>query len=263
MQDISNKMRLLKLQEGIIYGPVKSRRLGRSLGINLLPTGYKLCTFNCLYCHYGWTKAHTDCVAEPVLGDLPSVEEVEKALREWLKTNQIPIDYITFSGNGEPTLHPEFHRMVEATLRVRDRYVPGVRVAVLSNSTCLDKKRVMEGLRKLDKRIMKLDCGTEEGFRKLNRPSPHIKFEKVVEKLREMDEVIIQTVLVRGRMDNTGEREIGGWIEKLRYIKPAEVQIYSIDRPSADESLTPVGKERLNQIAKRAQEESGVQVNVF
>jgi wyosine [tRNA(Phe)-imidazoG37] synthetase (radical SAM superfamily) len=255
-------MRTLKLQEGIIYGPVKSRRLGASLGINLLPTRYKLCTFNCLYCHYGWTKVHTDD-ASSIVSDLPSVEQVKNALRDWIKENPDQINYITFSGNGEPCLHPEFDKMVDVALQARNKYTPLAKLAILSNSTCLDKDNVWAGLRKLDVRIMKLDCGTEATFQMLNRPCPGVELESVMENLKKLDDIIIQSVFVEGRVNNTEKSEVEKWTERLNYIKPKEVQIYSIDRPSADSGLTLVTKDKLNQIAKKAEDATGILVKVF
>ncbi len=255
-------MQTLKLQEGIIYGPVNSRRLGFSLGINLLPPGYKLCTFNCLYCHYGWTERHTLDVSS-CLGDLPSVEQVRKSLTDWLKRNPQPINYITFSGNGEPCLHPQFDEMVDAALKAKDKFVPGAKLAILSNSTCLDNQKVQSGLSKLDVEIMKLDAGSEETFRQLNRPCTTIRFPDVVENLKRLDDIIIQSVFVQGRVDNTEEEEVERWIQKLSSIKPKEVQIYSIDRPSGDESLALVSKDKLKQIARRAKQVYGIPVKVF
>ncbi len=255
-------MRTLQLQTGIIYGPIRSRRLGFSLGINLLPTGYKLCNFNCLYCHYGFTKRHTND-ASSCISDLPSVEQVRKSLTDWLEGNPQHIDYITFSGNGEPCLHLEFGKMVEVTQKIRDEMVPHAKLAILSNSTCLNRERVLDGLKKLDVRIMKLDCGTEKTFQKINRPCTGVQFEKVVENLKKLEDIIIQSVFVEGRVNNTKEEEIDKWIERLSYIKPREVQIYSIDRPSADEGLSLVGKDKLNQIARKAEEACGILVKVF
>lgn len=255
-------MRTLKLKEGIIYGPVSSRRLGSSLGINLLPSTYKLCSFNCLYCHYGWTKVHSRDVSS-CLGDFPSTEHVKEALEGWLNRNPNSVDYITFSGNGEPCLHPEFDKMVEVALKVRDKYAPKAKVTILSNSTCLDDERVMSVLRRLDVKIMKLDAGSEETFQKLNRPCTTIQFQDVVENLEKLDQIIIQSVFVQGRVDNTTEGEVEEWIQKLGSIKPREVQIYSIDRPSADEGLALVGKDRLNQIARKTEELCGFPVKVF
>lgn len=255
-------MRTLELKKGIIYGPIKSRRLGSSLGINLLPRAYKLCTFNCLYCHFGWTKVHAG-EAGACRMDMPTVDQVRKALKDWFAENQTPVEYLTFSGNGEPCLHPRFDEMAEVVREVREQLAPRAKVALLSNSTCLDDPRVRSGLERIDVKIMKLDCGTEPTFRKINRPCVGAEFDRVVENLRELEDFILQSVLVDGSASNTGPRELEGWIEKLAYLRPREVQIYSIDRPSADRGLTLVGKEKLHQIAARAREASGIPVKVF
>jgi wyosine [tRNA(Phe)-imidazoG37] synthetase (radical SAM superfamily) len=255
-------MQTLKLKEGIIYGPINSRRLGSSLGINLLPTEYKLCSFNCLYCHYGWTKVHT-MDATSHLSDFPSIQEVKEALESWFENHQIPVDYVTFSGNGEPCLHPDFDLMVDVARKVKEKFAPDAKLAILSNSTYLDNPRVLSGLKKLDVRIMKLDCGTEAIFRKLNRPHSKVRFEKVVENLKKVEDIIIQSLFAEGGTDNTSESEVDEWIGKLKYIKPKEVQIYSIDRPTADSGLTLVSKDKLNKIAKKAQEATGIPVKVF
>jgi wyosine [tRNA(Phe)-imidazoG37] synthetase (radical SAM superfamily) len=255
-------MRTLELKKGAIYGPIKSRRLGSSLGVNLLPGNYKLCSFNCLYCHYGWTHKHTkdtSCCSK----DLPSVDQVRDALKGWLRENPDHISYITFSGNGEPCLHPEFDRMVEVAREVRDELAPEAKVAILSNSTCLDDEKVMSGLKRIEVKIMKLDAGSEKMFKKLNRPAAGIRFQDVVENLSRLDDIVVQSVFVKGRVDNTAESEVEHWISKLCSIKPGEVQIYSIDRPSADEGLTLVEKEDLNRIAGRAEKACGISVKVF
>ncbi len=255
-------MQTLKLKEGIIYGPVNSRRLGFSLGINLMPTTYKLCTFNCLYCHYGWTNIHTgDAMAH--LSDFPSVTQVKEALESWLVSNRTPIDYITFSGNGEPSMHPDFDNMVEVALQVKEKHAPYAKLAILSNSTCFDNLKVLSGLSKLDIRIMKLDCGTEKTFLKLNHPCKNVRFESVVENLKKLDHIKIQTIFVEGVVDNTEDEEVKQWIDYLRYIGPDEVQIYTLDRPSAEKGLAKVDKEKLHQIAQRAEKVTGISVKVF
>ena len=254
-------MQTLKLQEGIIYGPINSRRLGRSLGINLLPTTFKLCPFNCIYCQYGWTKAHTDD-ASKYLGNVPTTDEVKDALEGWLKKDQ-NVSYITFSGNGEPCLHPQFDRMVKIASELRDKYVPQAKLAVLSNSSCLGKSYVLEGLKQLDVRIMKLDCGSEETFRKVNRPHKNVKYQDVIQSLKNLGDIVIQSVLVNGEISNVGDEEIEEWIERLAYIKPGEVQIYSIDRPSADQTLRLVEREKLEDIARKAAKVLGIEVRAF
>jgi wyosine [tRNA(Phe)-imidazoG37] synthetase (radical SAM superfamily) len=254
-------MQTLKLQEGIIYGPINSRRLGRSLGINLLPTTFKLCPFNCIYCQYGWTEAHTDD-ASKYGDDLPSTGQVKEKLEGWLKKDQ-KVSYITFSGNGEPCLHPKFDKMVQIASKLRDKYVPQARLAVLSNSTCLAKNSVLEGLKKLDVRIMKLDCGSEETFREVNRPHQNVKYEEVIQGLRDLDHIIIQSVFMDGETNNIENEDIEKWIEQLNYIRPTEVQIYSIDRPSADQALRLVEKGRLEEIAQKAARVLGIKVIAF
>ena len=255
-------MRTLELKKGILYGPINSRRLGASLGINLLPGTYKLCSFNCLYCHYGWTKVHRRDISS-CLADLPSVEQVSDALENWFNLNPNGVNYLTFSGNGEPSLHPDFDKMVEIAREARDRYAPKAKVAILSNSTCLDDQRVMSGLNRIDVKIMKLDAGTEETFKKLNRPCDGVRFRDVTNNLTAIENIAIQSVFVQGRVDNTTEGEVEQWIGRLCSIKPKEVQIYSIDRPSADEGLALVGKHRLNQIAANAERRCGIPVKAF
>jgi wyosine [tRNA(Phe)-imidazoG37] synthetase (radical SAM superfamily) len=190
------------------------------------------------------------------------MEELEEALESWLKRGQ-DVDYITFSGNGEPCLYPQFDKMVEVASKLRNKYVPRARLAVLSNSTCLDRKSVIEGLKQLDQRIMKLDCGSEETFQKVNRPHKNIKYKEILENLKNLDDVIIQTVFMDGETNNLENGEIEKWIERIDYIKPREVQIYSIDRPSADQALKLVGKEKLKEIAQKAQEATQISVKVF
>lgn len=255
-------MTVLELQEGIIYGPIKSRRLGPSLGINLSPTKFKLCSFNCIYCHYGWTKVHTLKV-EDYLNVLPSIKEVEKALEEWLKKDHQKIDYITFSGNGEPTLHPKFSEIVDSVKKIRDKYASHAKVAILSNSSILNMPNVGEGLKKLNLRIMKLDCGTEKCFKQINRSCEKAEFKDIVENLKNLDDFILQAIFLDGEVNNISDKEIESWIEKISHIKPKEVQIYTCDRPQAKKGLIKVKKEKLNQIAKRAQEITGIVVRVF
>lgn len=173
-------MQTLSLQRGVIYGPVDSRRLGRSLGINLLPTGYKLCAFDCIYCEYGRTKALT---TKAKGGPFPTVGVVLRKVEEALR--QVPdLKYATFSGNGEPTLHPHFDALVEGVVHLRDEIRPEVKSAILSNSALVGKEEIREALVKLDLRIMKLDAGDPLTWRAINRPAPSLDFETVVAGLK-------------------------------------------------------------------------------
>ncbi len=255
-------MAVLDLQPGIIYGPIKSRRLGSSLGINLLPTKFKLCSFNCIYCHYGWTKKHSIKVKDH-LALLPSVKDVKEALEMWLKNDHTKIAYITFSGNGEPTLHPKFSEIVDSVKRIRDEYVPQAKVAILSNSSNLGIPDVKQGLKGLDVRIMKLDCGTEECFDQINRPCQKVKFQDVVENLGVLDDFILQTIFLEGEINNVSDSEILKWSQKISYLKPKLVQIYTCDRPQAGKGLVKVTPEKMGQIALTVREQTGIRVSVF
>lgn len=255
-------MTVLDLQPGIIYGPIKSRRLGSSLGINLLPTDFKLCSLNCIYCHYGWTKEHTS-KTEDFIALMPSIQQVENSLENWLKNNSCEIDYITFSGNGEPTLHPDFSKIVDSVKKIRDKYVLQAKVAILSNSSTLNIPEVKEGLNKLDIRIMKLDCGTEKCFKEINRPCRGVKFGDIVENLKTLNDFILQTIFLDGEINNISDSEIKEWIKRIAHIKPKEVQIYTCDRPQAKKGLIKVKKEKMEQIALVAQQSTGIKVRVF
>jgi wyosine [tRNA(Phe)-imidazoG37] synthetase (radical SAM superfamily) len=194
---------------------------------------------------------------------MPTVNQVKEALEDWLGSHQTRIEYLTFSGNGEPCLHPQFDEMVDLVREARGKFVPQAKVAILSNSTCLDVPKVRSGLDRIELKIMKLDCGTDETFRRINRPCPGVDLEEVVENLGGLKDFVLQSVLVDGSTSNTGPDELNRWARRIGQIRPREVQIYSIDRPSADQGLALVGKDRLNQIAARAQKESGISVKVF
>jgi len=252
---------LLSLHRGIIYGPVNSRRLGRSLGINLMPGDYKLCSFNCVYCHYGWTKKHTLDFAES-LQDLPTVAEVAHAV-EGAAASPLPFEYFTFSGNGEPTLHPHFPQLVDEVVRIRDRYRPAAKIALLSNSTGLLHEEVRACVSKIDLPVFKLDVGTEELFRAINRPAEGVKLAKIVDRLAALGDICIQSVLVEGAPSNVGDEELDAYFRHVRRIRPREVHIYSIDRPVPETEIALVSPERLEEIARRGERETGVPVRAF
>lgn len=175
----------LSLQKGILYGPVDSRRYGKSLGINLMPTGYKLCSFNCVYCHYGLTEKCTMDV-EGYEDDLPTFDDVVRAVEEAAQSS-VDFDLITFSGNGEPTLYPRFSELVDEIVRLRNRYRPAARVALLSNATGLIKKEIRDSLPKIDLPVLKLDAGTDKKFQAINRPARAVRFEEIVKLLCSLD----------------------------------------------------------------------------
>ena len=238
----------------IIFGPVKSRRLGVSLGINLLPTKRKICNFNCIYCECGWTRD-----IEKAISHLPSREEVFKALELKLlemKVNGMPLDVITYAGNGEPTLHPDFAGITDDSIALRDKYFPNSKIAVLSNSTTINKPEIKAALLKVDKNILKLDSAIDATLKTLNQPRLKINVEKLITDLAGFNgKVIIQTLFLRGHynntvIDNTTPVEIEAWIAALKRIRPSEVMIYTISRDTPEGSkLKKVPVKELRRIA--------------
>ena len=253
----------IPLKSGIIYGPVKSRRLGRSLGLNLSPVRYKLCSFNCVYCQYGWTDVSTlDTV--PYEKDFPTVEDFGRVLeRVLVEHSNEGIDNITFSGNGEPTLHPRFPELVDTAGRLKKRYCPAARLGVLTNSSTVTMGQVRSALDRLDFKIMKLDAGDVETFQEINRPCPQVEYQEILENLKSMENVTLQTMFVDGAFQNIDERKIASWIERVGEIKPVQAQIYSLHRPSAASSLQEVPAEKLEEIATRTRGATGVSVEVI
>lgn len=254
-------MKTLSLQTGVIYGPINSRRLGRSLGINLSPVSAKVCSFDCVYCHYGPTDY---CLRDitPFVDELPAVETVASALADALRVGPLP-DYITFSGNGEPTLHRDFPEIVAAVKGVRDRLAPAVKIAILSNSTTCGEDAIRGALRFLDLRIMKLDAGSANTFAAVNGPAPGVTFDDVVSSLAEMSGYVVQTCFIGGAVSNADEEAVSSYAAVIRRLRPAAVQIYTTDRPVADEGVIKVKRVRLEAIAAAVARAGGVDVTVF
>ena len=254
-------MNLLDLQPAIVYGPVQSRRLGRSLGINLLPTTFKVCSLNCVYCQYGWTKELAEC-AEKYREYLPSVPEVIQAVEQALKSYD-NLDFLTFSGNGEPTLHPDFADIVEGIENLKEQTASKVKMALLSNSSTCWQSEIVQTLGKVDLPIMKLDVGNELAFKKMNHGLPQVTFDTIVSGLRSLDGIAIQSMFVRGHVDNSTDSEVESWIGRLKEINPLWVQIYSLDRGTASDQLGAVEHGRLQEIADLAEEETGLKLEVY
>ena len=258
---------LLSLQKGIIYGPVHSRRLGLSLGINLLPTGVKACPFDCLYCQYGWTGIHKAHALERD-SSLPLVRAVETKLREalvMLSRKRLQPAYLTFSGNGEPTLHPDFGRMVDVVRRLRDELVPEAKTAVLSNSALVSEEKVRRALLKLDRQIMKLDCGDGSFFKRYNRPCRGVELDRITQGLIELAReapLTIQVLFTSGKRGNHFPENIRPWIERLKRIRPSSVQIYTLDRDGPVSSLGRVSADELQQVGGACEEE-GIPAEVY
>lgn len=256
---------MLPLQSDIVYGPVSSRRLGISLGINLLPHDYKLCSFNCLYCQYGWTPKPTLSPTHQIK-DLPRPQAVSAALQASLQRfakRKQRLDCITFAGNGEPTLHPDLAEIVAEAKRLRDQYLPQVKLAILSNSSTVGKREVREALEMLDVKIMKLDAGSEEVIRRLNVPSPPFYIGEIVAGLKSLRELILQSMFVQGRVANTDPDSLEQWLEKVREIKPTLVQVYTLDRHPAEKRLWKVNLPTLQWIARQVRWRAGVPAEVY
>jgi wyosine [tRNA(Phe)-imidazoG37] synthetase (radical SAM superfamily) len=251
---------LLQLKHEITYGPVQSRRLGCSLGINLLGSAAKACTFDCAYCQYGWTAV--DPASETARAGLPTVTEVLDAVENCLNSLAQPPAYLTFSGNGEPTLHPCFGEIVEGVRALRDRLAPGVPTVVLSNSSRLYDPGVRAALMRLDLRIMKLDTGNEETFRRFNRPLRGISLAHVLDGLRALRSFTVQTLFADGPDGNTHPRDIRDWVDAVVDLAPEGVQLYTLDRGYPSERIGPVGARLLETIRARMLD-LGVHAEVF
>ena len=241
------------LFDKIIFGPVKSRRLGVSLGINLLPTNIKVCSFDCIYCECGRNPKKYEEKAV-----LPSRMEVQLKLKEKLlemQAEKLLPDVITFAGNGEPTLHPDFAGIIDDTIELRNQFSPKARIAVLSNATMIHRKEVFQALLKIEDNIQKLDSAFEDTIKLLDCPNKNFSLIKIVDQLTEFQgKVIIQTLFVRGTynektVDNTSEKEISAWIKLLEKIKPSQVMIYTIARDTPIDTLEKVSVHDLNVIA--------------
>lgn len=258
-------MKLFPLQRGIIYGPVQSRRLGLSLGVNLLPSTYKLCSFNCCYCQLGWTWRPTSDPGERIK-DLPPPSEVLAALEaslQRLRRQGIPLNAITFSGNGEPTLHPQLEQIAFTTRRLRDQYVPNAKLAILSNSSTVGKEEVREALEAFDLKIMKLDAGDLETVKRLNHPAFPFDLEEVIKGLKRLNGVILQSLFVQGRVSNVEPPVVEAWLQKVSEIKPILVQVYTLDRIPADLRLRSVERSTLQAIARTLWERTGIKAEVY
>lgn len=242
----------------IVFGPIQSRRLGSSLGMNLLPYDGKLCSFDCIYCECGYNKDFRTKTK------LPDRENVRAALEDKLATLQkegTPIDVITFAGNGEPTMHPQFAEIIDDTIELRDKYYPNAKVSVLSNAMHAGKEKVFNALKKVDNNILKLDSAKIETVRLIDRPnSPEYSIDKQIELFKRFNgDFIMQTMFVRGShngktVDNTTEEEISAWLEAVRATNPREVMIYTIDRETPEKNLEKVPLEDLKKIGERVEQ---------
>jgi len=237
-----------------IFGPVHSRRLGISLGINLLPADGKVCSFDCIYCECGFNEEHRPELPLPKREEV--AEKLELKLQQMSAEGQLP-DVLTFAGNGEPTCHPQFPEIINDTIRLRDKYCPEAKVSVLSNSTMIHRKSVHDALMLVDNNILKLDTVDQEYINKVDHPNGTYDVEKIIEHMKAFNgHVIIQTMFMRGKckgesVDNTDEKFVKPWLEAVKYINPQQVMIYTIDRETPTQGLLKATHEQLDNIRDR------------
>ena len=235
------------LREETVFGPIHSRRLGSSLGINLLPVNGKICSFDCIYCECGWNRDGKDDKR------IPSAAEVRSALEDKLSTlmlEGVGIDSITFSGDGEPTLNPEFPRIIEDTLRLRDVFYPDAKVSVLSNATRVHVPEVFEALRKVDNPIMKIDAPTDELVRLIDNPAPGYSLARTIEALRRFEgDFVLQTMFLRSPdFDSSSPEVLDGWKAIVRDLRPRKIMVYTLDRPTPMQGLEKFSVERMHSL---------------
>ena len=237
-----------------IFGPVHSRRLGISLGINLLPADGKVCSFDCIYCECGFNEDHRPSLPMPTRELV--AERLEAKLKEMNTEGHLP-DVLTFAGNGEPTCHPHFAEIIEDTIQLRNHYCPKAKVSVLSNSTMIHRQQVHDALIRVDNNILKLDTVDPIYINKVDHPQGTYDVEKIIERLKAFNgHVIIQTMFMRGTckgesVDNTGEAYVAPWLEAVKDIKPQQVMIYTIDRETPTQGLLKATHEQLDAIRDR------------
>ena len=243
-----------------MYGPVQSRRLGSSLGINPLPVSYKLCSSNCVYCQYGWTPSTHP--AESITRAPELLELIEEAFQEHVKLGT-PVDCVTLAGNGEPTLHPDLEALIVGIKRLRDRYFPSAKVGILSDATQLHRPEVARALQQLDVRYMKVDAGDEATWRRINLPLGDARWTRMLDGLKALPDIILQSMFIQGSYDNTDEAHVEHWIELVASLRPLSVQVYTIDRAPADAGIVKAPRQRLEAIAARLTERTNIPAEVY
>ena len=238
------------LFDNIIFGPVKSRRLGNSLGVNLLPTNAKFCTFNCVYCECGWNS-------KGVKIELPRLGDIVPAMEKYFSENTQPLDVITFAGNGEPTINPDFPEIVAETIRLRDKYMPNVKISVLTNASNLKNEKVVAALKMIDEPILKVDTFIQSDFELINQPVSGLSIATIVDNIASnFEHPIIQTMFMRGNIkgtffDNTTDESLRVYFETLKRLSPSQVMVYSIARETPHSGLQKVVPEELENIGAK------------
>lgn len=245
----------------LVYGPIWSRRFQLSLGINLLSSGHKLCNFDCLYCQCGWTDWQT--MMDPLkTWAIPTLSQIKAEVRaQFQKLSQWKIspDWIMFSGNGEPAIHPSFPQAVALVEKYRERYLRESRLGILTNGSNLNKAPVFEAVSRMQAKVIKLDAGLEW----LNRPLGGFDLEALIPVWAELSNLTIQSFFCEGKIDNTGESDVALWIERIERVRPRRVQIYTLDRVPAAQGMTKASLNRMTQISRRLVEQTGIEVSLF
>ena len=250
----------IPLQEGAVYGPIRSRRFGNSLGINVLPIDRKVCSSNCVYCQYGWTRPGTS--GQGLRRSPELLDEIAAAFQRHADAGTA-VDCLTLAGNGEPTLHPDLIELVNGLKALRDRYFVGVPVGILSDATQITRPRVREALELLDLRCLKFDAADASTWKRINQPLTAVTFEAMVEVLRRTPEIVLQSLFLQGAYDNTDEAHLRTWIDAVGLIKPLFAQVYTVDRPTAASGITAVPRRQLQEIADRLTAATGVRAEIF
>ncbi len=251
----------IPLQSSVVYGPIRSRRLGNSLGINVLPVSHKVCSSNCVYCQYGWTLPGGQ--APERLKRAPELLAAIDAAFQQHAQDGTPVDCITLAGNGEPTLHPDLEALVLGLKRLRDRYFPSAAVGILSDATQLARPAVRRALDALDARYLKFDAADEATWRRINDPLGRTDFGAMLQALQMTPDVILQSMFIQGAYDNTGDAHLTQWVEQIRAIRPQSVQVYTVDRGTAADGITAVPLAVLERIAARLTAATGIPADVF
>jgi len=252
-------MSRIPLQPGIIYGPILSRRLGRSLGINLLPVNRKVCSFNCIYCQYGEGKVDD---SKKNCTDFPSVSEVLDAVRHAMKKPRT-IEFLTLSGNGEPTLLPDFVEIVQGILSLRKELRPEARLGIFTNASRVHEPGINVTLQMFDLPMMKLDAGEEVTFKAINRPAHSIRFRELITGLKSLPRLMIQSLLFDGEVSNARGDSYEAWASLLAELNPKLIHIYSTARPTACAGVEGVSFQRLNAIAQDLEKRYRLKVMTF
>ncbi len=256
-------LKTMSVKMSIAYGPVESRRFGRSLGVNFLGLN-KICSFDCPYCELGLTTIRMNQLKQESV--FPDVESIDKSVRDLMKSElkaERPFDTIAISGNGEPTLHPHFLEAIELLITARNDIAPKVPIVVLTNGAHCDSKRVVLGLNLVDERILKIDAGGENMFKKMNRPLVRANLGKITSGARKLKDTIVQSLFVKGSVDNTKLEDLEEWMEVIGIVQPKKVQIYTIDRIPAESGLLKADEDTLYTIESRLKRKLQLECAVF